>query len=332
MKAAFSSRRQLVGLTRFDRWLGVELRHLAAFQAVAEEESFSRAAVNLGYTQSAISHQIAALERIVGVQLIERGPGARRLSLTRHGKLLFRHATRILATLSAAEADMRSLLEEEPPLRVGTFQSVGARIFPEVLKDFTARVPGTEIELTERSYDGDLLKLLEAGQLDLAFATLPLEEGPFEFVELLADNYVLVVPADSTLATRKSPLTLRDIAQIPLISFQKCRKLAQLEAQSREHGVEPQFIFRTDDNYTAQAMVSAGMGAALWPRLAIHPSEDGVSLVELALSVPPRVIVLVWHQDRDPSAAAEAFIELSRQVCARFAETNRHGALAVAEG
>jgi DNA-binding transcriptional LysR family regulator len=321
-------------LTRFDRWLGVELRHLAAFQAVADEQSFSRAATRLGYTQSAISHQIAALERIVGVRLIERrGAGASRgLSLTMHGKLLFRHASRILAILSAAEADMRSLLDGNGTLRVGTFQSVGARVFPLVVKDLRVRLPNTTIELTERSYDGDLLQLLEDGQLDLAFATLPLEEGPFEFVELLTDDYVLVVPADSDLVRRPGPLTLRDIAQTPLISFQKCRNLGQLEDHMRAQGLEPRFVFRTDDNYTAQAMVSAGMGAALWPRLAIQPSDAGVALVELALSVPPRVIVLAWHRDREPTPAAELFIDLARQVCAGYAEPHIHGAVAAANG
>src|SRR6266511_356950 len=155
-----------------DRWLGVELRHLQTFYAVARAESFSQAALKLGYTQSAVSHQIAALERIVGARLFDRPGGRRPVSLTEHGRLLLRHADRILATLSAAEAQMQTLLQGEERLRVGVFQSVGVRVVPPVLKYFSARVPQTVIDLTERPWEADLLSEIETGELDLTFASL----------------------------------------------------------------------------------------------------------------------------------------------------------------
>src|SRR5215813_12790179 len=110
-----------------DRWLGVELRHLAALQAVAETGSFGRAAERLGYTQSAISQQIATLERIVGQRLIDRPGGPRPVSLTEAGELLLRHADAIAARLQAAQADLAALdAGDAGPLRIGTYQSVGA--------------------------------------------------------------------------------------------------------------------------------------------------------------------------------------------------------------
>jgi len=314
----------------FDQWLGVELRHLATFHAVAEEESFSRAAAKLGYTQSAVSHQIADLERIVGVRLIDRPGGPRRVSLTEHGTLLLRHAHRMLAALSAAEADMRRLRDGERTVSVGTFQSFGAKVLPSIIKLFASDFPETAIQLTEQVYDGDLLRSVEAGDLEVAFATLPLEDGPFDLVELLADPYVLLVPAESELATRDSPVNLRELAQIPLISFQRCRKIAQLEEGMRRRGLNPQFVYRSDDNGTMQAMVSAGMGAALLPRLAIEPDYPGISVVELALAVSPRVIVVAWHQDRALNATAKRFVEISRRVCAALAHDHSHGTLEAA--
>src|SRR4051812_49733320 len=96
-----------------DSWLGVEIRHFAALQALADEGSFGRAAERLGYTQSAVSQQIATLERIVGERLVERPGGPRPISLTEAGALLLRHAHSIVARLPAAPADLQALQEGE---------------------------------------------------------------------------------------------------------------------------------------------------------------------------------------------------------------------------
>ena len=91
----------LILISTPDRWLGVELRHFAALQALASEGSFGRAAERLGYTQSAVSQQIATLERIVDEKLVERPGGPRPISLTEAGRLLLRHASSIVARLQA---------------------------------------------------------------------------------------------------------------------------------------------------------------------------------------------------------------------------------------
>jgi len=123
-----------------DRWLGVELRHLAALQALAHEGSFGRAAEALGYTQSAISQQIATLERIVGEQLVERPGGPRAVSLTEAGELLLRHADSIMARLQAAQADLAALSSGEAgTLHIGTYQSVGARVLPALFREFSGQ-------------------------------------------------------------------------------------------------------------------------------------------------------------------------------------------------
>src|SRR5688500_15036612 len=152
-------------------WLGVEVRHLAALEAVAREGSFGRAAEALGYTQSAVSQQIGTLERIVGERLLERPGGPRAVTPTEAGRLLLRHAEAIVARLRAAEADMTALRDGGAgALRVGTFQSVGAKILPELLRRFLALWPRVEFELKESASDDELLELVERGELDLTFA------------------------------------------------------------------------------------------------------------------------------------------------------------------
>src|SRR5881398_4231319 len=141
-----------------DSWLGAELRHFLALEAVAREGSFGKAARKLGYTQSAVSQQIAALERIVGQRLIERPGGPKPVSLTEAGRLLLTHADAIAARVAAAQADLNALGEGEAgTLRVGVFQSVGQRILPELMRRFSTSWPKVDVSLTESADDTELL-------------------------------------------------------------------------------------------------------------------------------------------------------------------------------
>jgi DNA-binding transcriptional LysR family regulator len=306
-----------MSIMRADGWLGVELRHLAALQAVAEEESFGRAAERLGYTQSAVSQQIQALERIVGQRLVERPGGPRRVSLTEAGELLRRHAAGIVARLQAAQADLAAFAEGSAgTLRIGTFQSVGARVLPLLLREFTGAWPDVSVQLTEGTDDGFLLELVERGELDLAFVMLPVEEGPFETREAMVDPHVLVVQSDSPLALRNRRPSLREVADLPLIGFRQCRSIHAVETRFRDAGLEPRIVFRSDDNGTIQGLVAAGVGAALVPLLSVDVGHEGTAVFGLA-DVPPRLIGIAWHRDRYRSPAARAFADLAIDVCAR---------------
>jgi DNA-binding transcriptional LysR family regulator len=297
-------------------WPGLQIRHLAALSALAQEGSFGRAAQRLGYTQSAISQQIAALERTVGQQLVDRPGGTRPVTLTPAGALLEEHASTILSRLAAARADLAVLPREGPTtLEVGVYQSVGARIIPGALSRFRRAWPHTTVQLTESNRDQELLALLEHGRLDIAFAVLPLGEGPFEWVELLRDPYVLIVPADSPLARRPTPPTAAELTALQLIGFRECRSVDAAEEQLLARGVVPRIIFRSNDNRTIQALVAAGVGAALMPQLAFEPHDDAVVAVPLDLDLPPRILALAWHRDRHLGPQLEAFAEIVRESC-----------------
>jgi DNA-binding transcriptional LysR family regulator len=298
-----------------DSWLGVELRHFLALEAVAREGSFGKAATSLGYTQSAVSQQIATLERIVGHRLIERPGGPKPVSLTEAGRLLLTHAAAIAARVAAAQADLTALAEGQAgTLRVGVFQSVGQRILPEVMSRFVAAWPQVNVTLTESSDDLELLGLVERGQLDLTFADLPLTDGPFESVELLRDPFVLVVPAGSPLAQRNTAPSWREMADLDLIGHKQCRTLAQIEGEARR---PLHFVFRSDHNQTVQALVATGVGSALVPRLTMDPEDETTELIELP-KLQPRLISLAWHRDRYRTPAARAFTETAQTVCAEL--------------
>ena len=303
-----------------DRWLGLDLRHLVALKAIADEGSFGKAAEKLGYTQSAISQQIAALERIVGLRLIERPGGPRPISLTEAGQILLRHADAIQSRLLAAKADMAALeAGDSGRLRVGTFQSVGAKIIPRLLRRFSETHPQVEVLLRESQDEKDLLEMIERGDLDVTFWTLPVPPGPYETVELLNDPYVLVVPADSPMAGLKRPPTLKEIVLQPIIGFNHCSAMDHVEAQLASTGRAPNIVFRSDNNGTVQGLVGAGVGLAVSPRLTVDEDDPSIAVIDLHGRVPARVIGLVWHSDRHRSAAAEAFVETAVDVCRSLA-------------
>jgi molybdate transport repressor ModE-like protein len=298
-----------------DRWLGIELRHFLALEAVAREGSFGKAAASLGYTQSAVSQQIAALERIVGQRLVERPGGPKPVSLTEAGRLLLTHADAIAARVAAAQADLDALGKGEAgALSVGVFQSVGQRILPELMRRYLGGWPEVQVTLTESADDEELLALVERGELDLTFADLPVVEGPFEWVELLRDPYVLVVAADSPLADRDRSPSLREIGELDLISHKHCRTVKRLEPM---FGRPLDFVFRSDHNQTVQALVAAGVGSALVPRLTMDPEDQTTVMIELP-KLPPRVIALAWHRDRYRTPAAHAFVETAQEVSAEL--------------
>ena len=302
-------------------WPGVEVRHLVALKAVGEEGSFSRAAARLGYTQSAISQQIAALERAVGAQLLERGQGRKAIQPTDVGWIVLRHADAIMARFRAAHADVAALVAgSSPRLRIGAYQSVGARIVPGLVALFRRRRPQLEIELVESTSDAEPLALVERAELDLAFVIGPIAPGPLASVEVMRDPYVLLVPGDSELAGL-DVVPLRELARTPVIGFWNCRSFHELLGELERRGIELTSAFATSDNGTARGLVEAGLGFALIPRLCVDPDATSVAAIPLPADLPPRRITLAWHADRHRSEAREEFAALATSFCSELEKT-----------
>jgi DNA-binding transcriptional LysR family regulator len=302
-----------------EQWLGIELRHLAALVAVARERSFRVAAAQLGYVPSAFSSQIAALERAVGTRLVERSRGPSRVQLTDAGELLLAHAESILSRLQAAQADMGEHVEgASSVLRVGITQSVGVRILPSLMQRYSERWPQVRLLPHEAAADLELYEGVERGELELAFVELPGPEGPFETFPLMTDPYVLLVRADDAIARERRPAEVDDVAGRPLISYSSCRGMRRVEATLEARGAEPDVVFRSDVNATVQALVAAGVGAAIVPRLAVDEDDARTAVVEFgrSITVPPRTLALAWHRDRAHTPAVRDFVELAQDVAA----------------
>src|SRR3954469_22023810 len=191
----------------------LDVRRMRVLREVARRGSFSAAAEALSFTQSAISQQIAALEREAGAILVQRS--TRGVRLTEAGEALVRHADVILARLEDAEAELAAIAGlRGGRLRMASFESAGATLMPLAIAEFSARHPEVELSLTLAEPE-ESLPLLRSGELDLALtfevvASPPVQDG-IRRDHLLADPMFLVLPAGHPLAEHPAP-KLADLA------------------------------------------------------------------------------------------------------------------------
>lgn len=299
-----------------DRTDPFELRHLVALAAIGRAGSFSRAAETLGYTQSAISQQIARLERAAGQSLLERPRGSGPVRLTPAGEVLLAHADAISARIASARADLRALTEgQSGVLRIGCFQSVGVRLLPRVLRDFTQEWPRVRVELVEAHDDLELLHLVERGELDLSFVVHPLTPGPFAHVDLLEDPYVAVVRDEDDLGRDGHPVGTHALDERDLLSYARMRDVHAVENRLGRPELAERIRLRSHDSGTLLGLVAEGLGTAVISWLSVDPSRPGLRPVPLA-GVPPRTVGIAWHRDRYRIPAAEAFVRTARATAA----------------
>ncbi len=299
--------------------LGVEVRHLATLAAIAETRSFRGAAEELGYVQSAISQQLARLEKLVGVRLVERTRGHARVELTAAGRIMLGHAEQIVAQLRAAHADLAGhLAGERPALRVGMLPSVATRILPALLAQLGPELPPGSVTAVEHAEEGTLFAAVEAGELDAVFAELPLLPGAFEADELLCEECVLLVPADSPLRGADAGTIGSWGKELSLVARPGWRHGQLLAAGLEAAGLQPRYEYSSGSDAGAQALVAAGLAAAVLPRSSVDESDPRSSTVPGEGLLAPRRLVLVRLRGRDLGSPFESFLAAAEVVCGRL--------------
>jgi DNA-binding transcriptional LysR family regulator len=297
-------------------WLAVEIRHLTALSEIATERSFGRAAANLGYTQSAVSSQVASLEKIVGRRLLERRRGNNAVVPTAAGELLLRHGAAIADELRRARENIAALaVGQAGRIRVGISQSVGRLVIPPVVQAFARDAPGVTVELAEQKGGDAVLDLLDGGALDVAFTVFPLRSRGVHGAPLFRDDFRVVVPRGHRLDTG-APVALSQLAGERLIFLANCPNGPRTEQQLSDAGVRVGDALRIDDGSTVGALVAARIGLALVPALTVPPSP-ALAEIELDPPLPPRIVALAWQQG-GLSPAAQRFVTVARGVAAGF--------------
>jgi DNA-binding transcriptional LysR family regulator len=297
-------------------WQSVEVRHLAALAAVAREGSFRRAADGLGYVQSAISGQIAHLERAAGTRLLERSSGASTVTPTSAGHVLLEHADEIFASLSAAQADLDSLAKQTAhTLRVAGQDQISPGRLARILRLFRQRHPSMSVKLDSTGDEELGLERLERGTIDLLICEMPLTGGPYGHVVLEDDPYVLLAGVDSPRDWGQEPPNAAQIASVTLMLPGAGRAHRRLEDRLCDMGVEPLSPLQPDSVATAQSLVGAGLGEAIVPAQLIDRTDPHTVAIELGGLLPHRRVALVFSIDHERTPAFDGFIRAARVGC-----------------
>jgi DNA-binding transcriptional LysR family regulator len=295
----------------------LDLRRLRVLREVALRGSFSAAATELMFSPSAVSQQIAQLEREVGVTLVERRSTG--VVLTSAGELLLGHANAILARAADAEEELRRLGDGSlGSLRVAAFSSAAAALMPEAIVEFRTAQPRLEIELVEQDRDVSLDQI-RRGELDLAVVVrAPEPDGEAGVVVLpLFDDYIdVLLPCDHRLAgsAAVSLAELRDEPWADCSGMPVRHHLAAL-------GIEPNVVFRSDHHRVIEGIVAAGIAVAFVPRLAQPVTRRDVVVKPIAPDPRVRRIgVAVRDGDRRPGGVKTMVEVLHRVAAARVGQ------------
>jgi DNA-binding transcriptional LysR family regulator len=303
----------------------LDVKRMRILKEVADRGSFSAAAESLSYTQSAISQQIAALEREAGTQLVTRG--SRGIRLTEAGEALVRHADAILTRLADAEAELEAIAGlRGGRLRLAAFPTVGATLMPLAIATFRERHP--DVELTVRQLEPeDSLPLLKSGELDIALTIEPSKIDASDGLEstfLLDDPMFAALPLHHRLA-HKSRVRLKDLGTDAWIGTTDACSCGTLV---RNHcirvGFEPRITFESDDYLQIQGLVAAGVGVALIPTLALTTVRDDIVIRDLGSEAPVRKIAAATLPGAQRSPAARAMLNVLKDVATQYAKPASH--------
>jgi DNA-binding transcriptional LysR family regulator len=285
----------------------VDLLQLRYFQAVARHEHVSRAAEELRVAQPALSRSIGRLEGELGVALFDRR--GRRVTLNRFGAAFLARVAAALRELDQA----RSELHDAAGLAHGSVAVAAEtlRTITDLTAGFLAEHPDVSFRLSQSSAPV-MSAQLQAGEVDLCFASQPMRAGALESAELFSEEVLLCVPPGHRLAGR-GRVTIGDLAGEPFVTTRPGywqRALAdRLFAQS---GHEPPAVAcEGDEPYAIRGLISAGVGIGLLPRMGRQVLDPPVGWLHLDAPGCRRTLSVVWRRDAYLSAAARGFRDVA---------------------
>ncbi|WP_436772693.1 LysR family transcriptional regulator [Yinghuangia sp. YIM S09857] len=302
----------------------IDVHRLKILREVSEQGSFARAAAALMLTPSAVSQQVAALERSLGRPVVERS--TRGVTLTESGRVLVEAAETVAAELAAAQERIDRLAEGRTgTLSVATFTSAGQALLPPALIALNASHPDVELTVTEAEPE-DAAELVRSGRADLGL-TYHFGHAPatprLTLMPLMNEQIWLVLPRGHRLAGRRT-LRIAELADERWIDG--CGAAgAPLARASGMAGFQPSVVCTSTDYLFTQSLVEAGVGFALIPRIALATHREGLAFVALEQPRPTRHIGVVTARRRWAQPLVEALVEALRDAVHTIAPDPREG-------
>lgn len=280
--------------------------HLRTLAAVLSTGSFADAATSLGYTASAVSQQMSALEQATGLALFERFP--RKIKPTHAARYLVDVGSRIVSSLQSLERDAAALSAgTQGEIRLGTFATASARILPPALVNLRQQYPRVEV-LLEEGEPNDLLPLLLEGPLDIALVYADSADvvwpASLTAVPLLIEQRLLLLPPNHPLRGSGDTVDLRHLRDATWVTS---RAAPCLEALCASVGFAPRRAFSSDDFNVIYAFVQAGLGVSLLPEIA-HPPHIELSTLQV-VPTPPRRHVIALYRNANQNAILPSMLE-----------------------
>jgi DNA-binding transcriptional LysR family regulator len=313
-KRLFSIRTIAVG---YASSMDLELRHLTTMAAIADEGTFGRAAARLGYTQSTVSQQIAALEKAVGGPVFDRPGGPRPVRITPLGEVVLTQGRAVMARTEALAEAVDRFRAGSGRIDIGTFQSVSELILPAVVRRLLDEHPGCDIRLAEVEPEDP-----QIADLDLVFYDGPIE-GDVEHRKLLNEPYLLVARAGEF---PEGPVRAKLLDDAPMVAWPLNYYQRWLERALARAGAHPRVVFRVAGHDTIVSMVRAGIGSAVLPSLALHRSDawsDQRLRIHPLQPAPSRDLYLHWEAGRTQSPLASRVIDIAIDVADQLAQEIR---------
>ena len=277
----------------------MSLKKYEAAEAAYRLGSLKKAAEELGYTQSGVSHMISGLEDELGITLLARKKGG--VSLTQEGETIMPMIRDMLEKhrgIIQAAAD----LSRGGVVKIGAFTSVAVNWLPGIIRLYRERHPEYRIHLMNGDYN-DVNLWLRDGEIDLGFIALPGPEG-CRCVPLAEDPLSVILPLGHPLCSQ-DPVPIEEVAKEPLISLLQTSSQDVHRALDRA-GVRPEIRYTTKDDYAIIAMVREGLGVSIMPELLLKGQMTGVAVRRLS---PPafRTIALAVPGEKEMAPAGRCF-------------------------
>jgi DNA-binding transcriptional LysR family regulator len=260
----------------------MELYQLETFLAVAREQSFTRAGEILGLTQPAVTRQIAALERDLGVELIERR--GRTFGLTAAGRLVEEQAAQVLAASNQLRARVQALANPQSgEVSVACVTTVGLHTLPSLIEEFASRYPGVRVRVWSGRTEGVIDRLL-SGRADLGLVSAPITNQRLLTLPLF-DDPVIAVAAPAFAETLPRPLPVEALGELDVILFESpSRFRAIVDAALQNAGVIPRIAMELDSHEAVRRAVLLGRGLAIVPHQAVPEDLASGRLVEIEVA------------------------------------------------